>query len=559
MNEVTGNKNLACLKSPRRELLSPHNAFAIGFKCARAVKNWHGSWGFGQSGDDGCGGTYPSTPNQTKYRTLTSYISSSTVVHNTDSSGGNTTNTNGATINRSWTVDRFSGGKKIVTANQTYTDITSFNNEAALLESFSGVCGSIAFNSSILTIPPWNTITSPIDPATLQSDLNFHNHSTGSFGTYFDELSSGTASMTRTSLSITQNYSSDQYTQDSMGNWTRSQSTFTLTVTMNFSDPYLASDVHVDIDLLLQKVSICGLPWRNDTACGTGSFAQYNEGTKNLPEDSITISDTVGTITYASSLPDVTQLPGAELIDRSNTLTVSGSPRGAFVAYTGDGLAPNVFPTAVGQLIKGIWMEQKLPFKSFNWSTGSGTAPSAGTYLLRIWIFDYRDITITPSLRPNTGAWKDMTCGQYTASGGQSILIAPSNYCALADYFNLSSTTLLDPLGSFLQMDVSQVMFDPTKPYVPPLTNPVSLGNYNPVGAGAALVEAVNAQPFGPPLPTNSRPLDNASGFVTALNAVYPANENTAAPVNPENYFVISAGDGETGQITGTLPWKNYP
>lgn len=549
-------------KSPRRELTSPHNSFEIGFKVGQAIKNWHGSFGFQQAGDDGCGGTYPATPNQTKYRTLTVHIAITTInvyTYSSPSVGTDHTTTNSATVDRQWSVGRLTGGKTIAAATQSYTDIGSFNNAAALLQSFSGVCGGIDYNNSILTIGPWNGITPPVSPATLNAALGFHHHNTGSFGSYFDETSSGSASMSRTALAITQNYFSDTFNEASDGTWNRVESTFTLNITWAYSDPYLASDVHADIDGALFKLAICGMPWRNDTACGIGHFSQYNEGGPFLPESVIAIGDTPGSITYSGSLPDITKTPGVILVDRSNTVGISGAPRGAFVAYTGDGVSPVVFSQPVGQLIKQIWMEKKLDFKAFNWATGSGTTASAGTYLIRSWLYNYRDIAITPTLRQNTAAWSGVTCSQFTVSAPKTILIAPANYCGAPDYHNLPDTTLLDPLGAFLQMDVAQVMFDPTKPYVAPLTNPVSNGNYNPVGAGAALVEAVNVQPSGPALPTNSRPLDSAAAFVPALNAVYPASVNTAAPVNPENFQVVSAGDGETGEITGTLPWKNFP
>src|SRR5690349_21498783 len=93
-------------KSQRRELTSPRNSFEIGFKVGQAIKNWHGSFGFGQAGDDGCGGTYPATPNQTKYRTLIAHIAITTVNTFTYSSsdvGTNHSDTSSATINREWT------------------------------------------------------------------------------------------------------------------------------------------------------------------------------------------------------------------------------------------------------------------------------------------------------------------------------------------------------------------------------------------------------------------------------------------------------------------------
>jgi len=66
------------------------------------------------------------------------------------------------------------------------------------------------------------------------------------------------------------------------------------------------------------------------------------------------------------------------------------------------------------------------------------------------------------------------------------------------------------------------LLVDPIVPYINPGSlGDVSIGNYNPVDAGAAQEEAVNQQPVGSPvIPVHSRPLDNGAGFVAALNAV---------------------------------------
>ncbi len=55
--------------------------------------------------------------------------------------------------------------------------------------------------------------------------------------------------------------------------------------------------------------------------------------------------------------------------------------------------------------------------------------------------------------------------------------------------------------------------------------------DYNPVGAGAELEEAVNQQPPGSPaMPANSRPLDDASGFIAAINAMPPDRQRLRGP-----------------------------
>jgi len=124
---------------------------------------------------------------------------------------------------------------------------------------------------------------------------------------------------------------------------------------------------------------------------------------------------------------------------------------------------------------------------------------------------------------------------------------------------NPVATLDLDTFGTFWQGDVAQVMYDPILPHPTPLTNPVSINNYNPVGAGAKLEEAVSVQPVGSPaMPTNSRPLDTA-GMIAAINAMALGSGFDAAPVNPEGWPLGVGVSRETDLITGSAPWNNLP
>jgi len=146
----------------------------------------------------------------------------------------------------------------------------------------------------------------------------------------------------------------------------------------------------------------------------------------------------------------------------------------------------------------------------------------------------------------------------YTIGVIKSILIDATNP-GVSDFYLIPNTLDLDTFGTFWQGDVAQVMYDPILPYPTPLSNPVSMNNYDPVGAGAMLEEAVSVQPVGSPaMPTNSRPLDTA-GMIAAINAMPLGMGFDAAPVNPEGWPLGLGVSGETGLVTGSAPWNNLP
>lgn len=553
-----------------------------GFAVGAAVKSWHGSQGHLLAGEDHmtCATTAAVGP-QIKYR------SRKVTVEMDWSENSNTTMTPGDPFSysedhtfsgvREWTVDKL-GLNQLTSCTTDYTDACIQDGEpvtcsvnalmvaANLWAAGWSNCGGIQFPA--LPNSFWSdALAGATDPASLEAAMTFSRteRATQTFydpatGTTCTETGSGTTAstcsitLTKTLLQIVWHYSIEFSGSGTCSNGASSSSVYSheenVTLKIEFGTAYTNEDVIADADELLAMHGFCSMALRTDEYCQEVPVKLWNEAVPTEPNSCVfSLDDEVGQ--YGGEVADDPELAWGAV----RSLGMSGRPRGAYTQYNLQGET-----TWPGRVIRQFWREAiegetpshkwarpcapddpgLLPVCEGEWNT----TVHRGNYVIRQWFHDYRDITLTPSLRPNTLDLKNVECSTYVTTKGV-VGIAPAacgpEHCT--DHYWMPGDLELDRLGTYWHMDVAQIMHDPLA------TGAIVWSAYPSATAvqNAIHEEAVCVKPTGAPDLRYTPRVLNCENFVAEIN-----NDINTDDVNPE--CVEPQLCGEAGDYD-SIPW----